>query len=131
MASIWSVNGTCPQPSKNFAWVDGHWTIYSLLSSDAFSEVKMAKKCTGSAMDPLEELTALPTPHSWIKGKGRARERRRGDEGRRQRKKEGRGRGEEGKGTGVAQLQLLNPPVFLHAPHGIRNSDQILIDETS
>jgi len=24
------VNVTCPQPTKNFAWSDGHWAIYRL-----------------------------------------------------------------------------------------------------
>ena len=52
-----------PQPAKNFAWADGHWTIYSAYRAniqvpDAFSNVKMVKKALAAGASPRTLLGA-------------------------------------------------------------------------
>ena len=49
-APIRSLNGTYPQPAKNFAWSLAYYAnirvgLLNLLSPDAFTEVKTVKKC--------------------------------------------------------------------------------------
>jgi len=85
--------------SHDYVIVD--WTklvkSLKLLPSDAFPRLKIRQKCVcGRALPrtPLEELTALPRPPSWIYG---GLLRREGEKGGRE---EWEGRGKEGAGEG-------------------------------
>ena len=77
MAPIRTVNRLGLQPAKNFAWVDGHWAIYST------HQVHLGcQRCVLSTKNALAtQLTELPRPpsctkgergrKSWEEGKGR------------------------------------------------------------
>jgi len=74
--------GLAPQLAKNFAWVDDHWAgLLILVSPDVFSGVRMDTNALAAgalSRTHLRELTVLPRPPSWTKGRGKRRIGRKG-----------------------------------------------------